>query len=185
MIEVWKDIEGYNNYYQVSNYGRVRTLYKKGGTILKLHTNNGGYIYCRLRENGKRVQRLVHRLVAQAFIENPNNLLCINHKDECKINNFVWVNEDGSIDLEKSNLEWCTYQYNNTYGTRIEKMVKSKINGKRSKKILQLTLNGDLIKIYPSLSEAQRDGFARSNIAQCAKGNWAQAYGYKWQYANP
>ena len=74
-----------------------------------------------LNKNGKRKKYYLHRLVAIHFLENPYNLPEVNHKDECKTNNMVWVNEDGSIDYNKSNLEWCSREYNNRYGNRLKK----------------------------------------------------------------
>ena len=120
-MEIWKDIDGFNGLYQVSNLGNVKSLDRcvltRGanhesqfikGRMLKL---NGGRKYPQviLCKDGKTYGRLVHRLVATAFIPNPDNLPCINHKDENPKNNHV------------DNLEWCTYQYNNTYNNRIEK----------------------------------------------------------------
>lgn len=114
--EIWKDIEGYEGKYQVSNIGNVRSLdYRHTGKIkrLKLNTDKSGYSRLRLYKEGKPEDYLVYRLVAQAFIPNPNNLPCVNHKDENPRNNCVW------------NLEWCTYSYNNNYGTRNEKASKA------------------------------------------------------------
>lgn len=107
MCEVWKDIEGYENLYQVSNLGRVKSIPRKingriyGGKILHLSKTP----YCRvdLCKEGNVKSCLVHRLVAIAFIPNPNKYPCVNHKDENKENNCV------------ENLEWCTYAYNNLY----------------------------------------------------------------------
>lgn len=124
LIEIWKPIEGYENYYQVSNFGRVRRLdyyvntsinnVKKKlfkGRILKNH-KSVGYPSVNLCKDGQSKRFFIHRLVATAFLPNPNNYPVVNHKDENKTNNIVWVNEDGSIDLEKSNLEWCTQKHN-------------------------------------------------------------------------
>ena len=121
MQEIWKDIEGYEGIYQVSNKGRVKSLKRKicsnsnnhkyntlSEKLLKL-SGGGKYIQVILCKDGKTSAKLVHRLVAQAFIPNPNNLPCVNHKDENKKNNDV------------RNLEWCTYKYNNEYNGRIEK----------------------------------------------------------------
>ena len=121
-IEIWKDIQGYEGLYQVSNLGRVRSLnYKKTKTvkILKLTSNTKGYLQLILHKNGEISSRKVHRLVAEAFIPNPDGLPQVNHKDENKQNNCV------------DNLEWCTNYYNAWYGTKIDKMRK-----KRSKPIL-------------------------------------------------
>lgn len=126
MEEIWKDIKGYEGYYQVSNLGRVRSLDKyikiggvwqnKKGVIRKPRINASGYYTIDFSVNKVRKHFLVARLVAAAFIPNPNNYPCVNHKDENRLNNFVWVNEDGTVDPEKSNLEWCTVEYNCNYG---------------------------------------------------------------------
>ena len=104
MKEEWKDIKGYEGLYQISSYGRVYSFYKKG--YLELNLNKYGYLHVGLYREGKRKVYKVHRLVAQTFILNPNNYPEVNHKDENKINNYI------------SNLEWCTHQYNNFYGTK-------------------------------------------------------------------
>ena len=113
MQEIWKDIPNYENLYQISNLGRVRSLHNryKGKQYLKACPNSKGYLLVSLCKNHTQRAFNIHRLVAEAFIPNPNNLPCINHIDENKLNNAV------------SNLEWCSYQYNNVYGHRIEKSV--------------------------------------------------------------
>lgn len=113
MSEIWKDIPNYENLYQVSNYGRVRSLHNrfKNKTYLKGCKNSKGYLLVTLCKNHTQKAFNIHRLVAEAFIPNPNNLPCVNHIDENKINNIF------------TNLEWCTYQYNNTYGHRLEKSI--------------------------------------------------------------
>ena len=107
--EIWKDIRGYEGKYQVSNIGNVRSLNYRGvkGKVKRLKTecNNCGYILVFLYKECKPKGYSVHRLVAEAFIPNPNNLPQVNHKDENKANNCVW------------NLEWCTREYNRNYGT--------------------------------------------------------------------
>lgn len=133
-IEIFKDIVDAPNY-QVSNYGRVRSLdhiaYCKNGSsfFVKgrfLKQNSGsGYYMVQLSIDGKLHPYSVHRLMGVVFLPNPDNLPCINHKDENKLNNFIWINEDGSVDCEKSNLEWCDYKYNNNYGTKSERLSKS------------------------------------------------------------
>lgn len=128
-MEQWKDVVGYEGLYEVSNLGRVRSVdrqikYKdsyrtvKGIYIQQLYEPYG-HLFVRLCKEGKKKQMYVHRLVAQAFIPNPDNLPCINHKNEIPDDNRV------------ENLEWCTVTYNNTYGKRIEKEIMTKIkNGK-------------------------------------------------------
>ena len=126
MIEIWKDIEGYEGLYEVSSYGRVRSLgqfvnhnfggyaYRKG-RILKPGLGSRGYLSVTLSKNGIQKQYTVHRLVAQAFIENPDNLPQVNHKDEDRTNNNV------------TNLEWCDAKYNVNYGNRLNKFYDSRI----------------------------------------------------------
>lgn len=119
--EIWKPVVGYEGLYEVSSYGRVRSLdryvrYKSNGyrlhrgRILTGSINRDGYIMCHIRTNEVSKYYLVHRLVAEAFIPNPYNLPEVNHLDEVKTNNRV------------ENLEWCDVKYNNTYGTRKERV---------------------------------------------------------------
>ena len=117
MKEIWKDIPNYEGLYQVSNFGNVKSLVGYDHSIKKyvkreklLTPSIGEYKKIQLFKNKKRSTYYIHRLVAQSFIDNPNNYKIINHKDENKLN--------FSID----NLEWCTYQYNRNYGTCIERM---------------------------------------------------------------
>lgn len=112
MIEEWRTVKGYEGLYEVSSLGRVRSLDRYDrmnrfwkGRILNLHTGTGGYLFVALSSNGKEKNYLVHRLVAQAFLPNPDNLPQVNHRDEVKINNRV------------ENLEWCDREYNINYGT--------------------------------------------------------------------
>ena len=127
-MEIWKDIEGYEGLYQVSNKGRIKSLNridsrgrKVNEKILSSKPNNKGYLRVHLYKNGKRKPFSVHRLVAIAFIPNPNNLLEVNHKDENKENNTV------------DNLEWCDRKYNANYGSRNERASVSN-KGKKHKK---------------------------------------------------
>lgn len=181
MEEIWKDIEGFEDLYQVSNMGRVRSLTrnKKGkngvpcpiqGRIMKQHICFG-YYYITLSKNGKYKGFRVHRLVANAFIPNPDNLPQVNHKDENKANNCV------------DNLEWCDSKYNVNYGTGTERSRLSNTNGKCSKTVLQYSLDGTFIKEWKSTMDVQRNlGFANSHISECCRGEQAYGYGYLWKY---
>lgn len=183
--EIWRPVRGYEGWYEVSNFGRVRSLthmiphYCGGerivrGKILKQYFTKWGYKYVMLYKDGVSKHSVVHRLVAEAFIPNPNNLPCVNHKDEDKTNNHV------------ENLEWCTYAYNNNYGTKKKRISKAKTNGKRSKLVLQYTLNGEFVAEYPSGREVERQkGFEQASIGRCCLGKQKSAYGYIWKYKNP
>lgn len=168
MIEVWKDIEGYDGLYQVSNLGRVKSLSNdkdKKEKILKAGKIKG-YLQVILYKNSKMKHYYVHRLVAQTFIPNPDNLQCINHEDENKENNCV------------ENLEWCTIQYNLNYGTHNFKSASNK-----SIPIIQLTLNDEFVRCYRSSNDAGRAGFHQGHIISCCKGNLKTTNGFKWLYA--
>ena len=190
MKEEWRDIEGYEGYYQVSNLGRIRRLerlvdhWRKNGhlrtqpeRILKQWVGNNRHrASVALCKEGKTIRIPVHRLVAMAFIPNPHNLPCINHKDENPHNN------------KAENLEWCTYEYNANYGTRNERIAKA--NGL---KVEQYTLDGKYVATFDSVADAGRTlGKKPSAIAVVAKGDgyWSrgkfykakQAYGYIWKY---
>ena len=150
-MEEWRDIKGYEGDYQVSSYGRIRSLKHGEGRILHPGVDNKGYMVARLRKKGVQKTFKVHRLVAKTFLENPNNYPCINHKDEDKQNNDV------------KNLEWCTYKYNNTYGTRLKK-----IAGKNSVKVKCITTG----EIFEAVKNA-RDKYnikGMSTISECCTG---------------
>ena len=190
--EIWRtavvDGEPYENY-QVSNFGQILSLnYNRTGRaeLMRLEENKSGYFRVTLSKNKETKHCFVHRLVAEAFLPNPENKPFINHKiqgDEGKKINIVYIEEDGSINKEKSTIEWCTREYNNNYGTRNERIAKTHTNGKRSKKVLQFTLDGEFIREWPSTAECGRNGFCESYIAACCRGEYKQAYGYKWEYA--
>ena len=168
--EVWRDIEGYERLYQVSSEGRVKSLkrkMRKNERILK-PSNDRGYLYVDLCAGGKRKRHKVHRLVCKAFHENPDNKPEVNH-----------INENAS-DNRACNLEWCTRRENNTHGTRTERSAKT-----QSKPVGQYTRDGELIKIWPSAREAERQtGFRHGYICQSANGKYKQAYGFIWKYVS-
>lgn len=122
MNEIFKDVNGYEGLYKVSNTGKV--LGVKRNKILKPNFDKDGYLKLSLFKNCKRKDYRIHRLVADAFLENDNGYVEINHKDEDKTNNLVWVNEDGTIDENKSNLMWITHIDNCNWGTRNERLKK-------------------------------------------------------------
>lgn len=191
-MEQWKDIEGYEGLYQVSNLGNVRSLKFSGGNkakLLKQNITKEGYKRVGLCKNGKRKDYRIHRLVAMAFIPNPNNLPIINHKDEDKGNNNV------------NNLEWCTIAYNNTYGTareragkNISKSVRGENNsnyGKKgkdasaSKPIFMYDEEGNFIRQFDSISETNEyfgKKFAYSTVSACLRGRYKTAYGFVFKY---
>ena len=168
MDEIFLDMEGFEGLYQVSNKGNVKSLVNNNGVsrekILKPEIVNG-YKRVTLYKNKTIKRFLVHRLVAQAFIENPNNYHCVNHKDENKQNNSV------------ENLEWCTHKYNTNYGTRNEKIAES-----RSKKVYQYSKEGELIAVWKSTRECGRNGFEQSSVSDCCIGNLKTHKGYIWSY---
>ena len=172
--EIFKDIKGYEGLYQVSNFGRLMNLNFRGtgkNKFMKPSKKNNGYFQVCLSKNGKRKMFLVHRLVAEAFIPNLENLPFVNHKDEDKTNNSV------------ENLEYCTHEYNCNYGTRIERIVKKQTNGERSKKVLQFTLDGEFIREWISAAECERNEFNHSHIAACCRGKRKSHKGFRWEYA--
>ena len=184
MKEIWRDIKDYEGLYQVSNFGRVRSLPRmtasgmRGGKVLKLGKDKDGYLLIAISKNGKLKTFKVHRLVAEAFIPNPDSLPQVNHKDENPSNNFVFIREDGSADFAKSNLEWCNCKYNNNYGTHNERMAKTK-----SKPVTQKTKDGELIKIWSSAKEVERQtGWSHTNISACCRGIKKSAYNSIWEY---
>lgn len=188
MTEYWKDIKDYEGLYQVSNYGRVKSLnwHRTGEErVLKGQKVGSGYLHIGLCKNGKKKHFKIHRLVAQAFIPNPDNLPEVNHKDENPSNNFVGTKENNFKD---GNLEWCTAKYNINYGSRNERVVKKLTgvynNKTKSKTVIQLRMDGSLVRIWPSVMEIQRQtGYSPGSISGCCRGERHSAYGFKWCYA--
>ena len=189
MKEEWRtavyDGEIYEGLYKVSNLGRILSLnYRNTGKAeLKKPSDDGyGYLQVQLWKNGKYKMCRVHRLVAETFLSNPENLPEVNHKDEDKTNNFVFLNEDGSVDKEKSNLEWKSPKDNCNHGTRNERIAKANTNGKLSKRVLQLSLDGELIREWESTKECGRNGFNQSAVWRCCNGKLPHYKGFLWRY---
>lgn len=190
-IEIWKtavyDGIVYDNY-QVSNLGRVKSLnYNHTGKerVLKPGKDTNGYSIVILSKNKETKLCLVHRLVATAFLDNPENKPYINHKiegDEGKTMNMVIFNTDGSVNKEKTTIEWVTPKENNDYGTHNERISKALTNGKQSKKVLQLSLDRKLIREWESTMECGRNGFNQGHVAACCRGEEKTHKGFRWEY---
>ena len=162
MTENWKDIVGYEGLYQVSDKGSVKSIGYGKERILSPGKLQNGYLRVNLCKNGEKKNLLVHRLVAQAFIPNPDNLPEVNHKDEDKENNSV------------QNLEWCDGKYNINYGTR---------NQRVSKPILQYTKSGKLVREWKSIMDVQRNlGYSNGSISSCCTGRRKSANGFIWRF---
>jgi hypothetical protein len=162
-MEEWKDIEGYEGLYQISNEGKIKN---SKGKILKCGKDKDDYLQVGLYKDGKRVWKKLHRLVAEAFIPNPNNYEQVNHKDEDKANNCL------------DNLEWCDSKYNNNYGTRNQRSAE-----KRSKRVDQIDkATGEVIRKWESTMECDRNGFNQGAVAACCNGLRKTHKGYIWKY---
>lgn len=182
-LEIWKTISNYEEY-EISNLGRVKRLsyYKNvcnGGKqhcnerVLKPQKRKRGYLAVTLSKHGKIKSFLVHRLVAEAFVPNPNNYPQVNHKDENPTNN------------EATNLEWCNQYYNSNYGTSKYRIAAKLKNGVLSKPVEQYYKNGTFITEYPSAIEASRTlGLSVSGIVLCCNKKYTHCGGYQWKYKN-
>lgn len=162
-----KEIPNYNGAYLASEDGRIySTLRNRFLTPYK--EKQKGYMVVHLKDGVKKV----HRLIAMTFLENPDDLPQVNHIDEDKTNNRL------------ENLEWCDNEYNSNYGTKGERLSKALRNGKKSKKVLQYTLDGELVREWPSAMEAERAGFCHGHIVRCCNGNagFKTHKGYIWKY---
>lgn len=161
MKEIYKE---FAPNYSISNFGNIKNT--KTNRTLKFTINRGGYFKTNISVNGKIKCVFPHRLVAENFIENPQKLPQVNHKDECKTNNFI------------KNLEWCTNKYNCNYGTAIERRAQ-----KTRKKVNQYNLKGELINNFISTIEAtEKTGFKNSCICRACNGKFKTYKGYIWKY---
>lgn len=174
MEEVWRDIDGYEGLYQVSNLGNVRSVdrytncgngsglkYKqlKKGIMLKPCITNSNYKQVLLCNNGIMKAKKVHRLVAETFIPNPNNLPEVNHKDENKLNNCI------------NNLEWCSSKYNMQYS--------------QAKKINQYDLQNNFIKQWNCMNDIQRElGIKVQLISRVCNGKQQKTHNYIWRFVD-
>lgn len=181
-MEEWRDIKDYEGFYQISNLGRVKSFKnKKHPKLLTICMDSSQYLYVGLSLHGKTKNHRIHRLVAQAFIPNPENKPQVNHKDEDKTNNKV------------ENLEWMTAKENANYGTRIQRIIpkmKKSLTGrtltrehvqKMGKKVVCLETG----EIFDSTMDVERNkGIAHNSISKCCKGKANIAGGFHWSYVN-
>ena len=205
MKEIWRDIGeikgiDYTGLYQISNYGQVRSLdrydnlkhFRKGKILIQqLYT---GYLYVSLCKNGKIKMYRVHRLVAEAFIPNPDNLPQVNHINEIKTDNRL---ENLNLMTPKENINWGTAnerRSNSNKGKKRSEEIRRKIgdaergvyNTKKSKPVLQIDKDtNEIIAEFPSMMEVERQlGIRNQHISHCCKGKRNICGGYKWKYKN-
>ena len=186
--EEWRDVVGYEGDYMVSNLGRIvvlsRIIYRtrKNGMKVKYnmkpHLNStytspsSPYRRTTFIKNGKQDTQLIHRVVAMAFIPNPNNYPCVDHIDDNPSNSVA------------SNLQWCTYKMNNSKEHHRKSSSKSKMGIPSHSRVavVKLTTDGKFVQIYPSLHHAELEGFSRSAIRKVIQGKYQKHGGYKWMY---
>lgn len=183
MKEIWKDIKGCKNLYQVSNLGKVKSLkreiqIKNGNTrslpekILSQRQNEKGYPVVSLCINKKNTTKKVHRLMAEVFIPNPKNFPQVNHKDGNKINNIVDLD---NLYGETTNLEWC----NNS-----ENQIHSVAHGlRKTKKVIQYDLDGNFIKEWFNCATAAKElNLKTSNISRVCNKQRHKYHNFLWEY---
>lgn len=171
MEEIWKDIPEYENIYQASNFGNIKSI--KRNIILKPIIRNDGYLFVNLSKNGKSKPIKIHKIIAKTFLNNLYNYPVINHKDGNKSNNKV------------DNLEYCSQSYNLKEAYRIGIRKANKTNVGKRKKILQINKNGKIINEWNSIKEASIQLHIKdSNISQVCKNKRNYAGGYIWRYVN-
>lgn len=175
--EEWKSIDGFYDMYYVSSHGNVKS-FKKSSNVNNVILSDGsklmipkidkyGYLRVRLSKNGKRKPYLLHRLVANAFLQNTDLLPCVNHKNEIKTDNNV------------VNLEWCDVNYNNHYNDRYQKIKRF------TRPVVKYTLDMELVQIFNSIVSASKSlniNRKESNISSCCRGKIKYAYGFIWRY---
>ena len=185
-MEYWKDVKGYEGFYQVSDCGKVKslerdvffpngTIHRIKGKILVPGLNKDGYACVNLYKNGKGKNIKVHRLVAEAFLQNTENKPQVNHKNEVKTDNFV------------ENLEWCDNKYNANYGTRTQRQKQTFKDNcksgkiKRVKKVFCVELN----KTFDYAKSAEEElGVCEKSIGKACRGERKTAGGFHWRYAS-
>lgn len=188
MQEIWKSIEGYDGKYEISNFGRVKSLYDNKGRkrekILIPRISKNGYLYLNLWKNSKGKSKKIHRMVAEAFCKKNIDAQCVNHINGIKTDNRA------------INLEWCTYSYNTKHAFKsgLQKPKKGNDNGMfgkhgkehpSSKPVIQYDLHNNFIKEWENCVEAGKQlNVNASSIQRCARGERKTAFGYIWRYKN-
>ena len=187
MSEEWRDIKGYEGVYQISNLGHIKRIRCAKGRerIIKGFLTKKRYLKVTLHKDGIRKDYLVHRLVAETFIPNPQNKPCVDHIDTDKLNNKV------------ENLRWCTYQENNlneltreAYSRTMKErrkrrealISKSGAEHPKSMKVVQLTLEGEFVRVWDSMTETTKEGFSCQCVCRCCKKERKTHKGFKWMY---
>lgn len=180
-MEIWKDVPGFVGLYKVSNYGRIKSICRneifgkikrqRGERILKQSLRKR-YYFVSLSKSGKKFNGVIHRLVAAAFIPNPDNLPEIDHIDGVRTNNHA------------DNLRWVTAKENSNNHNAPNTYKGKKIN-KGGKVVLQYDLDGNFIKEWVTTMDIQRQlNYHRGNISNCCNGLVKTAYNYIWRYKN-
>lgn len=169
MKEIWIDIQGYEGLYQVSNLGRIKSLtYNK---VRKPSITNAGYEHIILSKDGKTKPHSVHRLVALAFVANPNGYKYVNHKDENKLNN------------KASNLEWCTAKQNLIHSNVIDSLLTA--SHKTNEKAVLMYKDGVLVGEFDSISKAaQAINSRQQHVTSCLYGKQNTTRGYSFKFKN-
>ena len=181
-MEYWKDVPDYEGFYQASNYGRIKSLARiiqdKNGfkkriseRVLKQSISKDGYCLVSLHKAGNSTVYKVYQLVAKIFIDNTENKETVNHIDENKLNNHI------------KNLEWATRKEQANHGTRTQRSSNNRLNHPNQSKAIRAThkITQEVV-IFPSMMEAQRNGFCISNICLCCQGKQKYHKNYKWEY---
>ena len=186
--EVWKPIPNYEGLYEASNFGRIKSF----GRFIKCRSNSNrflkgrvikpgkhprGYLHVILCKEGNLKKCFIHRLVYESFVEEIPEGMQVNHIDENKENNFVFVNPDGSVNLQKSNLNLMTSRENTNWGTANQRR-----SEKLSRPVYQYTLDYVLVRVWPSTKECGRNGFSQSNVSDCCLGKRKTHKGFLWSY---
>lgn len=169
MMEEWKSIDGFEGFYEVSNFGNVRSLNWNTREVKNLSPfmQNRGYLQVRLSDGKTYKAFMVHRLVAAAFVDGYSENMVVNHINERKTDNRA------------CNLEWVTQSENTLYSMPSRSKRKP-----RAVEIIQLSATGNELRRFSNFIEIQKEfGFDLSSIRGCCKGQRKTAYGYKWRYA--